>query len=173
MPYVLIVSFTKSVLRVQMLLAPSDVNDSRSTLSSGLYIVRANTTNLADERHYVIYWPEETTWNDSATSSVRRNRVTFMRCVTANHPFLLGFSHFNRYLTKMCDQVVALLSSEHSASLVWKDEDADVKTGNSDRLFTFEVAETNEQEENAVTRPGFQVTSHLHHANVAFLIHQR
>lgn len=30
----------------------------------------------------------------------------------------------------------------------------------SDRLFTFEVAETNEQEENAVARPGFQVPSH-------------
>jgi hypothetical protein len=29
----------------------------------------------------------------------------------------------------------------------------------SDRLFTFEVEETNEQEENAVTRPGFQVPS--------------
>ncbi|KAI0253465.1 hypothetical protein BJV78DRAFT_1153081 [Lactifluus subvellereus] len=128
----------------RFLQVPSDVNDSRSTLSSGLYIVRANTTNLADERHYVIYWPEETTWNDSATSSVLRNRVTFMR-----------------YLTKICDQIVALLSPEHSASLVWKDEDADtenadVEIGDSDRLFTFEVAETNEQEENAVARPGFQ-----------------
>jgi hypothetical protein len=27
----------------------------------------------------------------------------------------------------------------------------------SDRLYTFEVAETNEQEESVVTRPGFQV----------------
>ena len=30
--------------------------------------------------------------------------------------------------------------------------------GDSDRLFTFEVAKTNEQEESAVSRPGFQVT---------------
>jgi acetyl-CoA carboxylase alpha subunit len=72
------------------------------------------------------------------------------------------FHTYSRYLTKICDQVVALLSPEHSASLVWKDEDsdtedADVETGDSDRLFTFEVAETNEQEENAVARPGFQV----------------
>ncbi|KAI0250907.1 hypothetical protein BJV78DRAFT_1216344 [Lactifluus subvellereus] len=83
-----------------------------------------------------------------------------------------------RYLTKICDQVVALLSPEHSGSLVWKDEDADtedadVETGESDRHFTFEVAETNEQEENAVARPGFQVPSHPPHANVQFLIHQR
>jgi hypothetical protein len=30
--------------------------------------------------------------------------------------------------------------------------------GDSERLYTFEVAKTNEQEESAVSRPGFQVT---------------
>jgi hypothetical protein len=58
--------------------------------------------------------------------------------------------------------VVVLLSSDHSSAIVWRDQDSDtesvdVETGDSDRLFTFEVAETNEQEENAVARPGFQV----------------
>jgi hypothetical protein len=65
--------------RATSLLIPSDVGNSQATLSSGLYIVKANVTDLADERHYVIYWPEDLTWSDSATSSVRRNRVTFMR----------------------------------------------------------------------------------------------
>jgi hypothetical protein len=69
-------------------------------------------------------------------------------------------------LTKICDQVVSLLSPEQSASIIWNDEpcsaasaesaDLDVDDG-SDRLYTFVVAETNEQEENAVMRPGFQV----------------
>lgn len=69
----------------------------------------------------------------------------------------------NRYLTKICDQVVALLSPEQSKSIVWNDEPSNAEVVNmdvadeSDRLFTFEVAETNEQEENAVARPGFQV----------------
>ena len=67
------------VFRAMSLLAPSDVENSQETLSSGLYIVKANATDLVDERHYVIYWPEDTTWCDSATSSVRRNRITFMR----------------------------------------------------------------------------------------------
>jgi hypothetical protein len=63
----------------------------------------------------------------------------------------------------MCDQVIALLSPDHSASIVWSDEDSDTEsvdmdTGDSDRLLTFEVAKTNEQEESAVSRPGFQVT---------------
>ena len=69
----------------------------------------------------------------------------------------------DRYLTKICDQVVALLSPEQSASIVWNDEQsiaesADMDVGDdSDRLFTFEVEETDEQEENAFARPGFRV----------------
>ena len=72
----------------------------------------------------------------------------------------------DRYLTKICDQIVALLSADHSASIVWNDED-DITTSidqgacDSERLFTFEVAKTNEQEESAVSRPGFQVTPTL------------
>jgi hypothetical protein len=75
----------------------------------------------------------------------------------------------------ICDQIVALLSPEHSASLVWNEEnndteDAYVETGGSDRVFEYQVSELNEQEENAVARPGFQVTSHAFHIGVPFLI---
>ena len=43
------------------------------------------------------------------------------------------------YLTKICDQVVALLSAEQSASIVWHDENSDIESidvdvGESDRL---------------------------------------
>jgi hypothetical protein len=62
----------------------------------------------------------------------------------------------------MCDQVIALLSAEHSASILWGDEDSDresvdLETGDDHRLFTYEVTKRNEQEESAVSRPGFQV----------------
>lgn len=64
----------------------------------------------------------------------------------------------------MCDQVVALLSADHSASIVWSDEygdtssvDTDIGAEDSERLFKFEVARTNEQDETAISRPGFQV----------------
>ncbi|KAH9016242.1 hypothetical protein EDB85DRAFT_1898280 [Lactarius pseudohatsudake] len=122
---------------------------SQRKLTSGLYIVIATDADPTNERHYIIYWPEDSTWNDSAPPPVCRNRVTFMR-----------------YLTKMCDQVVALLSADHSASIVWNDEDGDtnsvdIDAGDSERLFTFEVAKTNEQEESAVSRPGFQMNSSI------------
>ena len=70
-----------SGLRAHLFLALTDVTGTHPnpTLSSGLYIVRACTTDPVDERHYVIYWPEESTWNNSGTSSARNNRVAFMR----------------------------------------------------------------------------------------------
>ena len=67
-----------------------------------------------------------------------------------------------RCLTKICDQIITLLSPEHSKSIVWNDEESDAEsvdmsTCEFDRVYSFEVAETNEQEENAVSYPGFQV----------------
>jgi hypothetical protein len=64
-----------------------------------------------------------------------------------------------RYLAKICDQVIALLSATHTASLVWGDEESDTETIDIDagRLFKFEVEERNEQEESAASRPGFKV----------------
>jgi hypothetical protein len=65
----------------------------------------------------------------------------------------------------MCDQVTAFISPEHARSIVWSDqegEDAimnlDEEHDESSRLFTFEVAKTNEQEEAVKSRPGFKVS---------------
>jgi hypothetical protein len=76
----------------------------------------------------------------------------------------------------MCDQVVALLSPEQSASLVWKDQEPESNTesvgidyGDSNRLYTFEVAKTNEQEQSAVARPGFKVLFPLSYRHPIFL----
>ena len=70
----------------------------------------------------------------------------------------------SRYLTKLCDQLVCLLSSEHSQAIVWGDEVDDLEdpsidsdNDDSDRLFDFTVAKTNEQEENVIARQGFTV----------------
>ncbi|KAF8545717.1 hypothetical protein OG21DRAFT_1491997 [Imleria badia] len=117
-------------------------------LRSGLYIITAPDQTRGTRQIFVLYWPEQTTWDDSAASSVRRNRITFMR-----------------YLTKMCDQVVSLISSEHAQTILWSEDDGEdedileVDHDESDRMFTFEVAQTNEQEETVAVRKGFEVSS--------------
>ncbi|TFY80218.1 hypothetical protein EWM64_g3794 [Hericium alpestre] len=118
-------------------------------LRSGLYAVKPREPAAPEKQVYVIYWPEVTTWDDDAVSSVQRNRVTFLR-----------------YLTKVADQVVALVSSDCAKSIVW-DEGGDLQdvidtsNADTDRLFTFEVEKTQEQEENMKIRPGFKVSSDL------------
>jgi hypothetical protein len=150
-------------LSARLLLAPTELGDSRPALSSGLYVLAAGQVDPIQECHYVIYWPEDSTWNDSATASVCRNRIMFMRWVIAiDHVFSACFMPTSRYLTKMCDQVIALLSAEHSASIFWGDADGDAKsvdldTVGDDRLFLYEVAKRNEQEVNIESRPGFKV----------------
>ncbi|KAK7676902.1 hypothetical protein QCA50_020158 [Cerrena zonata] len=126
--------------QVADMLRDTELNRTGPTLRSGLYILGPYSSSTL----YVIYWPEDTTWKDDAISSVQRNRVTFMR-----------------YLTKICDQVISLISDEDAHRIVWSnsnhqdsqiDNDSD---DDADRLFTFQVAKTNEQEENVSIRSGF------------------
>ncbi len=80
----------------------------------------------------------------------------------------------HRYLNKLCDQLVCLISSDHSRALVWGNGDndkADEESGDddddgtstdsektdSDRVFRFQVAKTKDQKENVVVRAGFVV----------------
>jgi hypothetical protein len=60
------------------LLAGGD-NSTSPRLRSGIYFVQPPSPLHDDPRFFVVYWPEETTWDDNAVSSVKRNRVTFMR----------------------------------------------------------------------------------------------
>ncbi|CAE6455357.1 unnamed protein product [Rhizoctonia solani] len=125
--------------------------DSNTNLRSGLYLVLdPNHKSLGPAKHgYIVYWPEDTTWDDqAASSSVRRNRVTFMR-----------------YLTKLADQIIALVSPTQAEAFIWdtsahnKDLPEDQQDNDDDsRLFSFEVSKSLEQEEDAVGSPGFTVS---------------
>ncbi|KAG9125289.1 Vacuolar protein sorting-associated protein 13A [Ceratobasidium sp. 392] len=130
--------------------APSTTTPS-NTLRSGLYLALQPELGLQGTRSkqaYIVYWPEETTWDDqAASSSVRRNRVTFMR-----------------YLTKLTEQIVALVSPEQANKFVWdtgarnKDLPADqMENDDESRLFSFEVSKSLEQEEDAIGHTGFKV----------------
>lgn len=69
---------------------------------------------------------------------------------------------------KMCDQVVSLISPEHAQTILWNEEgdddlndDIEMDHDESDRIITFEVAQTNEQEESVTLREGFKVNPYL------------
>ncbi|KAI5122456.1 hypothetical protein M0805_008767 [Coniferiporia weirii] len=140
--------------RTEMLLnAAQDASTVSPTLRSGLYALMVQGDSAAERRLYVIFWPEDTTWDDNAISTVRRNRITFMR-----------------YLTKITDQIMVLISDAHGGALVWEDPESGVDDGSSvmtmddieeetDRLFAFEVSKANEQEENVRIRSGFEFKS--------------
>ncbi|QRW13380.1 E3 ubiquitin-protein ligase TRIP12 [Ceratobasidium sp. AG-Ba] len=130
----------------------NSANHSATGLRSGLYLVLRPDPNFESNRSkqaFIVYWPEESTWDDqAASSSVRRNRVTFMR-----------------YLSKLAEQIVALVSPEQANKFVWdtgarnKDLPADQANDDDDesRLFSFEVSKSLEQEEDAISHPGFSI----------------
>ncbi len=161
-------SLRRKIHRARQLLVPQRAYTARGAdpiLRSGLYTMRTFTTTT-EEQTYVLYWPEDTTWDDNAVSTVQRNRVTFMRYGSVSRRLLFHFhnSVMRRYLTKLCDQLVCLLSAKHSQAIVWGDEvddtdDAslDSEDDDSDRLYDFMVAKTNEQEEDVIARQGFTV----------------
>jgi hypothetical protein len=71
----------KQALSARLLLVPTEHGNSSlgMALSSGLYVVAAGHVDPTHSHHYVIYWPEESTWDGLAPSSVCRNRAIFMR----------------------------------------------------------------------------------------------
>ncbi|CUA74255.1 hypothetical protein RSOLAG22IIIB_05485 [Rhizoctonia solani] len=127
----------------------SNLDDSFAGLGSGLYLAldpnHQEQGTLKDA--YIIYWPENTTWDDqAASSSVRRNRVIFMH-----------------YLNKLTDQIISLISSAQARTLIWdtniynEDLPEDQQDDDNARLVDFEVTESLKQEEDAIGSPGFKV----------------
>ncbi|KIO18759.1 hypothetical protein M407DRAFT_31571 [Tulasnella calospora MUT 4182] len=125
-------------------------------LRSGIYLLlppipasNAQAPSLAVI--YVIYWPEDETWNDDAPPTVQKNRVFFMR-----------------YLTKLAQDIRPLISEEHAAAFVWKYDNEKTRgaaTSDSgsddglddddDRFVKFEVKQSSHEDKGVQQYPGF------------------
>ena len=131
---------------------------------TGLYIVDAR--NVENDLFYVIYWPEKTTWERNVSPSVSRNRVTFLRFAQYNCSRYWPSKHKPRYLTKLCNQVVCLISDEDQAQLHWDSTDIAGPIGEatqankpaSKRAYRFQVQHINHQHESAKVQDGFTVS---------------
>ena len=94
---------------------------------------------------------------------------TYSRAICKSYPTDFGTHTPCRFLTKLCDQVVALISDQHSERLVFDNDtehvDVDINPNavdDSDRLFHFEVQQTRQQEDSARASKGFKVISMNH-----------
>lgn len=81
-----------------------------------------------------------------------------------------GLCHFHtayRYLTKISDQILCLMSDAQNQAFIWDHEEDNachngstldqIDKEDGDRMYTFEITQINEQEENVVSRQGFRV----------------
>lgn len=138
---------------------PVNRNQLSPFLRSGIYlfippIPASNTQAISSAVVYLIYWPEDETWNGDAFGSVRKNRVSFMR-----------------YLTKLTQDIRSLISEEHAAAFVWKHDDknargaaasdssTDDESDDDDRFVKFKVQKSGQDEECVQIYPGFTVGS--------------
>ncbi|KDN44291.1 hypothetical protein RSAG8_05555, partial [Rhizoctonia solani AG-8 WAC10335] len=124
-----------------------------NSLSPGLYIALLPIELEESTRGaYIVYWPEVVTWDDAVASpSIRHNRTTFMR-----------------YLTKMTDQIVALVSPSQAWALSGTDGGSDKNCSTEQaneylaHLSSFELVRPTDSEktENSrvSVRPGFKIS---------------
>lgn len=76
----------------ELLRSPQD-DSTGPNLRSGIYALRSLYSGSSEEELYIVYWPEDTTWDDNAVSSVRRNRITFMRSVDVLYAAVIHLMH--------------------------------------------------------------------------------
>jgi hypothetical protein len=62
-----------------LLQSTHDASELVATLASGIYIFESPASMENARKFYVVYWPEDMTWNDDAPSGIVKNRVIFMR----------------------------------------------------------------------------------------------
>lgn len=139
------------------------MNGGPDALQTGLYI--ADARDVENDAFYVIYWPEKTTWERNVSASVSRNRVTFLRFALQSFPRFWSSKFLPRYLTKLCEQVICLISDEDEAQLHWDPTDITGLAGEatsaskpaSRRAYRLRVQHVNHQQESARTQDGFTV----------------
>ncbi|CUA71759.1 Cadherin-23 [Rhizoctonia solani] len=128
-----------------------------SALHSGLYLTMCHgqQTTASSKTAYLVYWPESNTWDDqesaetvTISNTLRRNRETFMR-----------------FLTKLCDQTIALVSASQADAFVWERSiQTNITSGNRQensfrsRVEEFHVLELDEQEDDVIASSGFEIS---------------
>ncbi|RUS20076.1 hypothetical protein BC937DRAFT_86413 [Endogone sp. FLAS-F59071] len=108
-------------------------------LSAGIYLYHHKPTGCG----LVIHWPERGSFANNASSDKKKNMI-----------------NFQRYLCKLTDRQVCLMSKDDVDAFNWKtDESHDFMDEDymEDNCFEFEVKKNQEQKEDFTFREGFQI----------------
>ncbi|KAF8317563.1 hypothetical protein DL93DRAFT_2095570 [Clavulina sp. PMI_390] len=130
--------------REHLLLASADgIKRPQPSLQTGIYfLLDLDQPDSKRRKGHVIYWPEHTTWDDNAPQTIKHSRVIFMR-----------------YLTKLVDQIIGVISKKHSDAIVWGEEMGKTsreKVVAHGRLYSYKIQGPKEQDESVAIDEGFK-----------------
>ncbi|CAI2161944.1 15836_t:CDS:10 [Funneliformis geosporum] len=113
------------------------VNANKPSLRPGIYLIVVNA-----DLGLVIHWPEVECYEENASSQRKKN-----------------MTNLHRYLTKLTDHQLCLLSDKDLECFDWKLDNSDIDSDEEDdeSRFEFEVKKSQEEQEDFRIYPGFKV----------------
>ncbi|POG65607.1 hypothetical protein GLOIN_2v1665293 [Rhizophagus irregularis DAOM 181602=DAOM 197198] len=118
------------------LLANSQSSMDKSFLRPGLYLLLVNP-----DLGLVVHWPEIGCYEENASSQRKKN-----------------MTNLHRYLTKLTDHQLCLMSDKDLESFEWNKDNSDVDSDDDDdTCYEFEVKKSQEEQEDFKIYPGFEV----------------
>ncbi|CAG8792720.1 24961_t:CDS:10, partial [Gigaspora margarita] len=112
------------------------IHEGKPILRPGIYLLKVNI-----ELGLVIHWPEPGCYEENAPSHKKKNMI-----------------NLHRYLTKLTEHQICLISESDLESFVWnaeEEEDSDEETEGTG--VEFEVMKSQEEKEDFIPYPGFKV----------------
>ncbi|PKB94332.1 hypothetical protein RhiirA5_507646 [Rhizophagus irregularis] len=126
---------SKTFIKYDLLINSQSSMD-KSFLRPGLYLLLVNP-----DLGLVVHWPEIGCYEEN-TSSQRKKNMT----------------NLHRYLTKLTDHQLCLMSDNDLESFDWKMDNSDVDSDDDDdTCYEFEVKKSQEEQEDFKIYPGFEV----------------
>ncbi|GBC07437.1 hypothetical protein RclHR1_07470002 [Rhizophagus clarus] len=111
-------------------------NANQSSLRPGIYLLAVNP-----DLGLVIHWPETGCYEENASPQRKKN-----------------MTNLHRYLTKLTDNQLCLMSDKDLESFDWHLDDSDVDSDEDDGAsYEFEVKKSQEEQEDFKIHPGFKV----------------
>ncbi|CAB4409762.1 unnamed protein product [Rhizophagus irregularis] len=131
--------------------------DNKPRLRPGIYLLMVNS-----ELGLVIHWPEYGCYEDNASSQRKKNMI-----------------NLHRYLTKLTDYQICLMSEQDLNSFDWKRDEEEILKDNDGVCYEFEVQKSQEEREDFEIFNGFNVilpniiTSEINQSYNEILLHPK